>query len=203
MAENDNKAESDGGPTGAEEVKQEAAKAEEQAGDALKSKAEAMVQSPLEAGADALASVAQTAGSVAEAVGGESPVIADYLKSAGQKLDQFSSDLREKSVSELLQTAIGFGRSQPVLMIAGAAIVGFALSRVVKAGLAAPPANLRRRKCRMKASSDAYGFPRSMAPAQRSGLSARNHHPAGLVPLRETASTGGARCVRLQRASPD
>ena len=138
MVENENKAESDGGPTGAEDVKQEATKAEEQIGDALKSKAEAMVQSPLEAGADALAGVAQTAGSVAEAIGGESPVIADYLKNAGQKLDQFSSDLREKSVSELLQTAIGFGRSQPVLMIAGAAIVGFALSRVVKAGLAAP-----------------------------------------------------------------
>jgi len=139
MAENDNKSESGGVPTGAEEVKQEAAKAEEQAGDALKSKAEAIVQNPLEAGADALASAARTAGSVAEAVGGESPVIADYLKSVGETLDQFSSDLREKSVSELLQTAIGFSRSQPVLMIAGAAIVGFALSRVVKAGLAAPP----------------------------------------------------------------
>jgi hypothetical protein len=139
MAENDNKAESDGGPTGAEELKQEATKAEEQAGDALKAKAAQMVESPLEAGADALASVARTAGSIAEAVGGESPILADYLKSAGQKLDQFSSDLREKSVSELLQTAIGFGRSQPVLMIAGAAIVGFALSRVVKAGVAAPP----------------------------------------------------------------
>ena len=138
MAENDNKAESDGGPTGAEEVKQEPTKVEEQAGDALKSKAEKMVGSPLEAGADALASAARTTGSVAEAIGGEAPVIADYLKSAGQKLDQFSSDLREKSVSELLQSAIGFGRSQPVLMIAGAAIVGFALSRVVKAGLAAP-----------------------------------------------------------------
>jgi hypothetical protein len=138
MAENDNSAESDGS-TGLEEVKQEAAKAEEQAGNAVKSKAEEMVEGPLEAGADALAGVARTAESVAETVGAESPVVADYLKSAGQKLDQFSSDLREKSVSELLQAAIGFGRSQPVLMIAGAAIVGFALSRVVKAGVAASP----------------------------------------------------------------
>ena len=59
MAENDNKAESDGGPTGAEEVKQEATKVGEQAGDALKLKAEKMVESPLEAGADALAIVTE------------------------------------------------------------------------------------------------------------------------------------------------
>jgi hypothetical protein len=57
-----------------EEIKQEAIKAKKQAGDALKAKAAQMVESPLEAGADALASVARTAGSIAEAVGGESPI---------------------------------------------------------------------------------------------------------------------------------
>ena len=37
-----------------------------------------------------------------------------------------------------MTSAVEFGRSQPVVMIAGAALVGFALSRLVKAGVAAP-----------------------------------------------------------------
>jgi hypothetical protein len=49
-----------------------------------------------------------------------------------------AGDLREKKVGELLSSAAEFGRSQPVAMLAGAALVGFALSRVIKAGVAAP-----------------------------------------------------------------
>ncbi len=37
-----------------------------------------------------------------------------------------------------MTSAVEFGRSQPVAMIAGAALVGFALSRLIKAGVAAP-----------------------------------------------------------------
>jgi hypothetical protein len=65
------------------------------------------------------------------------PMVADYLKSAGDKIDRLSTDLREKKVSELLDAAVGFGRAQPVLMLAGAVVVGFALSRLIKAGAAA------------------------------------------------------------------
>jgi hypothetical protein len=38
-----------------------------------------------------------------------------------------------------LSSAAEFGRSQPVIMLAGAALIGFALSRVVKAGVATGP----------------------------------------------------------------
>ena len=37
-----------------------------------------------------------------------------------------------------MSSAAEFGRSQPVIMLAGAALIGFALSRVVKAGAAMP-----------------------------------------------------------------
>ena len=37
-----------------------------------------------------------------------------------------------------MTSAVEFGRSQPVVMIAGAALVGFALSRLIKAGVATP-----------------------------------------------------------------
>jgi hypothetical protein len=40
-----------------------------------------------------------------------------------------------------LNSAAEFGRSQPIIMLAGAALIGFALSRVVKAGVATAPAD--------------------------------------------------------------
>jgi hypothetical protein len=60
------------------------------------------------------------------------------VRGAGQKIDRLASDLREKKVGDLLSSAAEFGRSQPVIMLAGAALIGFALSRVVKAGAAMP-----------------------------------------------------------------
>ena len=62
------------------------------------------------------------------------------MRGAGQKIDRLASDLREKKVGDLLSSAAEFGRSQPVIMLAGAALIGFALSRVVKAGVVATPA---------------------------------------------------------------
>jgi hypothetical protein len=133
----ENKAESASDRTGLDELKEQGAQAGEQAGEALKSNAGAMAERPLEAGADALAGVARTAASVADEVASGAPMVADYLKSAGEKIDRLSTDLREKKVSELLDAAVGFGRAQPVLMLAGAVVVGFALSRLIKAGAAA------------------------------------------------------------------
>ena len=68
------------------------------------------------------------------------PAVAEYVRGAAAKIDRLAVDLREKKVGELLSSAADFGRSQPVAMLAGAALVGFALSRVIKAGVAAPAA---------------------------------------------------------------
>ena len=95
------------------------------------------------AGADTVAGVASTAEAIAQSVDGQSPAIAEYVRGAGRKIDRLASDLRDKNVGDLLTSAAEFGRAQPVLMLAGAALVGFALSRVVKAGVAAPAATPR------------------------------------------------------------
>ena len=107
-------------------------------GQALGRKAEDIVGHSKEVGADAVASAARTAQAVADTVAEQSPAVADYVRDAGQKIDRFARDLREKSVGDLLNSAVEFGRSQPVVMIAGAALVGFALSRLIKAGVVAP-----------------------------------------------------------------
>ena len=107
-------------------------------GEALGRKAEDVVDRSKLAGADAVASAARTAQAVADTVAEHSPAVADYVRDAGQKIDRLARDLREKSVGDLLNSAVEFGRSQPVILIAGAALVGFALSRLIKAGVAAP-----------------------------------------------------------------
>ena len=121
-----------------EQVKRQAADIGRAVGDAVGPKAEDIADRSKAAGADAVAGVARTAQVIADTVAGESPALADYVRGAGQKIDRLANDLREKKVGDLLTSAAEFGRAQPVIMLAGAALVGFALSRLIKAGVAAP-----------------------------------------------------------------
>ena len=123
-----------------EQVAQQAAGIGRAVGDAVGPKAEDIANRSKAAGADAVAGVARTAQALADTVASDSPAIADYVRGAGQKIDRLASDLRDKKVGDLLASAAEFGRSQPVIMLAGAALIGFALSRVVKAGVATAPA---------------------------------------------------------------
>jgi hypothetical protein len=123
-----------------EDIRQQTASAARAAGQAAGRKAEEVADRSRQAGADSVAHAARTAEAVADAVAGDAPAVAEYVRGAARKIDRLAGDLREKKVGELLSSAAEFGRSQPVAMLAGAALVGFALSRVVKAGVAAPAA---------------------------------------------------------------
>jgi hypothetical protein len=105
-------------------------------GQAMGRKAEDLADRSKEAGADAMAGVARKAEALADSVASDSPSIAEYVRGAGQKIDRLATDLREKKVGDLLSSAAEFGRSQPVALLAGAALEGFTLSRVIKAGAA-------------------------------------------------------------------
>jgi hypothetical protein len=107
-------------------------------GQAMGRKADDLADRSKQAGAEAVAGVARTAEALADSVASDSPAIAEYVRGAGQKIDRLATDLREKKVGDLLSSAVEFGRSQPVALLAGAALVGFALSRVIKAGAGNP-----------------------------------------------------------------
>ena len=99
-------------------------------------KAEELAGRGARAGADTVAAIGKTAETLASSLQDQSPAVADYVRSTGARIDRLADDLRDKSAGELLNMATEFGRKQPLLLLAGAAVVGFALSRVVKAGLA-------------------------------------------------------------------
>ena len=87
-----------------------------------------------------MAQAARTAEAVADTVAADAPAVAEYIRGAAQKIERLAGDLRDKKVGELLSRRPNLAAAQPVAMLAGAALVGFALSRVIKAGVAAPAA---------------------------------------------------------------
>src|SRR5689334_13664192 len=100
-------------------------------GEAVGKKVEEVADRSRTAGADAVSGLGRTASAIADSVAEQSPALADYVRGAGDKIDRLADDLREKKVGELLTAAADFGRSQPVVLLAGAALVGFALSRLI------------------------------------------------------------------------
>jgi hypothetical protein len=78
-----------------------------------------------------------TAQKVADDLQAQAPMLADYIRDAAKQVDRMGEAFRERSVGDLLHTATEYGRQQPLLFFAGAAIMGFALARFVKSGI--PP----------------------------------------------------------------
>ena len=105
---------------------------------AVTGKAEELAGRSTQAGADAVAGVAKSAATLADSLKDQSPAVAEYVRSTGQRIDRLADDLRDKSAGELLTLATDFGKRQPLALLAGSAIIGFALARIVKAGLEAP-----------------------------------------------------------------
>jgi len=107
-------------------------------GEAIGERVEHLAERSREAGADAVAGLGRTAAGIADSVAEQSPAVADYVRGAAERVDRLADELREKKVGELLNAAAAYGRAQPLVLLAGATLVGFALSRIVKAGLDSP-----------------------------------------------------------------
>lgn len=101
----------------------------------LTGKAEELAGRSAESGAAAVSALGKTAETLAGSLQDQSPAVADYVRSTGQRIDRLADDLRDKSAGELLSMATDFGKRQPLALLAGSAIVGFALARIVKAGI--------------------------------------------------------------------
>ncbi len=104
---------------------------------ALSGKAEELAGRSAESGAAAVSALGKTAATLAGSLQEQSPAVADYVRSTGQRIDRLADDLRDKSAGELLTMATDFGKRQPLALLAGSAIVGFALARIVRAGMGA------------------------------------------------------------------
>ena len=100
-------------------------------------RAKGALQERVSTGADLLGQVAASAHAAAKSLDPEAPQLAGFLRDAGQRMDDFSQDLRDKSIDELIETSVDFARRQPAVLFGVAAATGFLLFRVFKAASAA------------------------------------------------------------------
>jgi hypothetical protein len=103
---------------------------------ALKEEAGKLANKSVAGGAEAAQAVGKAAESAAQVLDDALPALAGYVRNAAEYTNKFADDLRDKKAEELLGQAMAWTRQQPLLTMAGAAMLGFALSRIVKAGAA-------------------------------------------------------------------
>ena len=99
-------------------------------------KARDLVGQGLERSAEALANVSKLVGDTAagldERLGEE---YGDYARRAASAIENTANSIASKNPDELIEDTRNFVRNSPGLAVAGAAIVGFALARLIKTGL--------------------------------------------------------------------
>lgn len=99
-------------------------------------KARGLVGQGLERGADALANVGRLVGETADGLDerlGEE--YGDYARRAAGAIENAASSIASKDADELIDDTRQFIRKSPGVALAGAAIVGFAVARLLKSGL--------------------------------------------------------------------
>jgi ElaB/YqjD/DUF883 family membrane-anchored ribosome-binding protein len=99
-------------------------------------KARGLVGQGLERSSEALSSVSRvigdTASGIDERLGQE---YGDYARRAASAIDNAANSLASKNADELIDDTRSFVRKSPGVALAGAAIVGFAIARLLKSSL--------------------------------------------------------------------
>jgi hypothetical protein len=101
-------------------------------------RARGLVSQGLERTAEALANVSKMVGDTApgieERLGTE---YGDYARRAAGAIENAANTIAEKDPDELIDDTRNFVRNSPGIALAGAAVVGFVVARLLKSGLAA------------------------------------------------------------------
>ena len=100
-------------------------------------RARGLVSQGLERTAEALANVSKMVGDTApgieERLGSE---YGDYARRAAGAFENVASTIAEKDPDELIEDTRNFVRNSPGIALAGAAVVGFVVARLIKSGVA-------------------------------------------------------------------
>ena len=100
-------------------------------------KARGFVTQGLERGSEALANVARMIGDTAPGIEERlGPEYGDYARRAAGSIENVANTIAEKDPDELIDDTRNFVRNSPGVALAGAAVVGFVVARLLKSGLA-------------------------------------------------------------------
>jgi len=99
-------------------------------------KARGFVTQGLERGSEALANVARMIGDTAPGIEERlGPEYGDYARRAAGSIENVANTIAEKDPDELIDDTRNFVRNSPGVALAGAAVVGFVIARLLKTGL--------------------------------------------------------------------
>ena len=99
-------------------------------------KARGLVGQGLERSAEALGNVAKLVGDTAPGIEERlGPDYGDFARRAASAIENAASTIAEKDPDELIEDTREFVRNSPGIALAGAAVVGFVLARLLKTGL--------------------------------------------------------------------
>lgn len=93
-----------------------------------------LLRGQMEAGADYVHMVTETAHSFANDLQGKAPELARIMHRAADRADRFADDFRHRSPDEIFNVASDYARRNPRLFFGGAIALGFVLSRFMKSG---------------------------------------------------------------------
>src|SRR5262249_15968515 len=83
-------------------------------------------------GVETIHCFARAAANAAQELEGQSPGVANSIREAARKVEDFSEHLNGRSVDELLKSSSELARSQPLLFIGLSVAAGFAMARFLK-----------------------------------------------------------------------
>ena len=99
-------------------------------------RARGLVSQGLERSAETLANVSKLVGDTADGLDERlGPEFGEYARKAAAAIENTANSIATKDADELIEDTRNFVRNSPGVAIAGAAIVGFALARLLKSGL--------------------------------------------------------------------
>jgi ElaB/YqjD/DUF883 family membrane-anchored ribosome-binding protein len=100
-------------------------------------KARGLVTQGLERTSEALANVSKMVGDTADGIEERlGPEYGDYARKAAGAIENVANNIASKDPDELIEDTRNFVRNSPGIALAGAAVVGFVVARLVKSGLA-------------------------------------------------------------------
>jgi hypothetical protein len=105
------------------------------AADAARTEARRIASQQKNAGADRLGEVAGAVHGAARSLETGMPQMASYVHDAAARLEDAAKTLRQRNVDDLMDEITRFARSQPLLLVGGAMLAGFALTRFLKSSM--------------------------------------------------------------------
>jgi hypothetical protein len=95
-------------------------------------KAKGFLNMQVTAGADLVGHVAESARRAADSLDQNAPQIAELVREAAERTEDFSRALHDQTVEDLVRTASDFTRRRPALVFGLASLAGFLAFRVFK-----------------------------------------------------------------------